>query len=576
MMKEIVVAKNLDSESRKELIEFSDIVAHLLFHRGIKTRDEARAFLSPEYDRGVYDPYLLHDMEKAVCRILSAIENKEKICIYSDYDADGIPGAVVLYDFFKKIGYDNFINYIPDRSSEGFGLNKGAIEQIAKEKVTLMITVDCGIADRECIEYAETFGIDTIITDHHLPGDTLPKALALVNPKLTEKNKDPYPDQMLCGAGVAFKLVQGLLAKNRFGLKEGEEKWFLDMVGIATLSDMVPLVNENRVFAYFGLKVLRKSRRVGLVQLLQKLKIDQSKLTEDDVGFMITPRINAASRMGISYDALRLLTTKDKDEAVFLVNKLEKVNKDRKTMTAILTKDIKKHIEKKYTSDINTKIIVAGDPLWKPSLLGLVANSLAEKEMKPVFLWGRDEGQDTLKGSCRSVGSISIVDIMSSVSEGVFGEFGGHHLAGGFSVPYDMIHRLEEELTSAYEKIDVQIQEAEARVDDSLLCDFVDSDFVRHIEMLAPFGTGNPKPVFLLSNARVGGVQMFGKTKEHLKVILQKQNGGTIEAIKFFVGEDLYEKLKDKHTLSFTGFVERSFFLGREQVRIRIDKFLEI
>jgi len=564
------VMDNINIEQRKEFIEYSDILAHLLFHRGIKDKDLAEVFLSPSYDTGVYDPYLLYDMGKAVDRILIAIENNEKICIYSDYDADGIPGAVVLHDFLKKAGYDNFINYIPDRSEEGFGLNLEAMKKIADGGVGLMITIDCGIADKECVDLAKTLGIETIVTDHHLPGEKLPNAFAIVNPKISPE----YPDQMICGAGVVYKLVQGILVKNRFGIKEGEEKWLLDMVGIATLSDMVPLVNENRAFAYFGLKVLRKSRRIGLVKLLQKLKIDQSKLTEDDVGFMITPRINAASRMGISYDAFKLLTTTDVLEANMLVDKLELVNKDRKTTTAHLTKDVKRHIEAKYSPYFNNKVIVAGDPSWKPSLLGLVANSLAEKENKPVFLWGRDGIQESLKGSCRSVGSVSVTDIMTTVSQGVFNEFGGHHLAGGFSVSHETVHLLEEELERAYEKCGSVASEVEKYVDSAITLSEVDSDFVKHIERLAPFGTGNSKPLFLISNAKVLSVKMFGKTKEHLKIELLKPNGGVLEAITFFASEKLFEQASNKEILSIVGVVERSFFLGRESIRIRIEEIV--
>jgi single-stranded-DNA-specific exonuclease len=565
------VRENLKEDDRKALIEFHDIVAHLLFHRGVKNKQDADVFLSPEYAKGINDPFLLHDMDKAVARILKAIEKKEKICIYSDYDADGIPGAVVLHDLFKKIGYGNFINYIPDRSEEGFGLNKEAIEKLKKENVDLMITVDCGIGDTGHIDTANELGIDVIVTDHHLPGENLPKAFAIVNPKISPK----YPDQMLCGAGVAFKLAQGILAKNRVGLIEGEEKWFLDMVGIATLSDMVPLINENRILAYFGLKVLRKSRRIGLIKLLQKLKIDQSKLTEDDVGFMITPRINAASRMGISYDAFKLLTTTNESEALMLVDKLEKVNKERKSTTAYLTKEVKKHIEAKYSPYFNNKVIVAGDPSWKPSILGLVANSLAEKEMKPVFLWGRDGVQEALKGSCRSVGGVSVTDIMTSVSSGVFTEFGGHHLAGGFSVSHETVHLLDEELSRAYEKCGGVADEVEETVDAVLTLSEIDNNFVKNLERLAPFGIGNSKPIFLINDAEVVEVTMFGKTKEHLKVVFLKPNGGTLEAISFFASEKMFEKAKGKKNLSIVGMIERSFFLGRESLRIRIEEIVD-
>ena len=566
-MRQYTVRGTIDKEARRELLEHSDIVAHLLHHRGIKKKDEAEVFLSPDYEKGAHDPYLLNDMEKAVSRILEAVEKKEKICIYSDYDADGIPGAVVLHDLFKKIGYDNFINYIPDRSEEGFGLNQNALATLAREGVSLLITVDCGIGEVDNVAFANTLGLDVLITDHHIPRDTLPNAFAIINPKTSPD----YPEKMLCGAGVAYKLAQAILSKNNFGVKEGEEKWLLDMVGIATLSDMVPLLGENRIFAAFGLMVLRKSRRVGLQKLLRKLKIDQRRITEDDVGFMISPRINAASRMGVSYDAFKLLTTADEGEADMLVEKLEKVNRERKGTTAYLVKEVKKHIEAKYSPYFQNRIIVAGDPSWKPSLLGLVANSLAESEMKPVFLWGRDGAQSALKGSCRSVGNVSVTELMTAVTPGIFTESGGHHVAGGFAVSYESVHLLEEELDRAYQKFGHVAHEEEDFVDAILSINEINDSFVEDIEKLQPFGTGNPKPMFMISDAPVREVALFGKAKEHLKIILEKPDGASVEAISFFASEKLFEKTQNKSTLSIVGNIERSFFLNRETLRIRIE-----
>lgn len=562
--------EEISKKAREELREHSDMVAHLLHHRGIKEKEEAAEFLAPNYEKGTHDPHLLSDMAAAVTRILEAIEAKERICIYSDYDADGIPGAVVLHDLFKKIGYANFTNYIPDRSEEGFGLNQNALAKLSKEGVSLLITVDCGIADVSQVAFAKTLGIETIITDHHIPVDEMPSAVAIINPKVSPD----YPEKMLCGAAVAFKLAQALLKKKDFGLKEGEEKWLLDMVGIATLSDMVPLLGENRIFAHYGLMVLRKSRRVGLQKLFKKLKIDQRRITEDDVGFMISPRINAASRMGVSYDAFKLLTTEDEAEAEMLVEKLEKVNKERKGTTAYLVKEVKKHIEAKYSPYFQNKIIVAGDPSWKPSLLGLVANSLAESEMKPVFLWGRDGAQASLKGSCRSVGNVSVTELMTAVSPGIFTESGGHHLAGGFAVSYESVHLLEDELDRAYQKFGHEKHEAEDFVDATISINEINDKFVREVESLQPFGTSNPKPVFMISDAPVRGVSLFGKTKEHLKIILEKQNGASVEAISFFASEKLFEKAQNKVSLSIVGNIERSFFLNRETLRIRIEDIL--
>lgn len=565
MLKSYAVREELKKEERDSLKAFSGLSSHLLFHRGFKTTEKAEAFILPMYERGLCDPFKLTGMEKGVERILKAIEKNEKIVIFSDYDADGIPGAVVLHDFFKKAGYKNFINYIPHRNDEGFGLNKEAIELLAKEGSTLMITVDCGIADIEEVALAKKLGMDTIITDHHLPKETLPEAYAIINPKVSPN----YPEQMLCGAGVAFKLVQGILEKNRFGIPLAWEKWLLDMVGIATLSDMVPLTGENRTFAVYGLLVLRKSRRLGIVKLLKKLKINQKNLTEDDIGFMISPRINAASRMGVSMDAFKLLVTEDETEANTLVDHLEKINTERKGMTAYIAKEVKKMIEAKYSPYFSNKIIVAGSPSWKPSILGLVAGSIAETHQKPVFLWGREGMQESLKGSCRSYGGVSVGSLMSEVSTGVLTEFGGHALAGGFSVSYDAVHNLEEELSRAYEKLEMMSSANLDFVDKEISLEDINQSVLKDIEKLAPYGVGNSKPLFIIKNSLVSDISYFGKEKNHLKLILKKEKGSSIEAISFFATEDLVKKIEKDMNLSIVGHVERAFF-GGNPVRIRI------
>lgn len=299
------VAPELTAEERANMNKFSDITAKILFRRKIKTNDEAEAFMNVDYEKHTHDPFLLKDMEKVVERILRAIKNDEKVCVYSDYDADGVPGAVVLSDFFKKIGFKNFFVYIPHRNLEGFGLNDEAIQKIFEQDAKLIITIDCGIADISQVDLANLKKIEVIITDHHECGAILPAAYAIINPKQPGCN---YPEKYLCGSGLIFKVVQALIARGNFGLVPGWEKWLLDMVGLATLSDMVPLTGENRVFAKFGLQVLRKSPRLGLMKLLKDNGLKQRDLTEDDVVFTITPRINAASRMGSPETAFQMLS----------------------------------------------------------------------------------------------------------------------------------------------------------------------------------------------------------------------------------------------------------------------------
>ena len=292
--------------------QYEEFLRDLLAKRGISSEKEADIFLNPDYERDLYDPYLMRDMERACVRLYEAIDNDEKVMIYADYDCDGIPGAVVLEGLFKLCNFKNYEIYIPGRNNEGYGLNMEAIEEFKEKGVKLLITIDLGITAVLEVAQAQVYGMDVIITDHHLPKETLPRAYAILNPKV-----DEYPEKMLCGAGVVFKFVQGFIKKYKeyFKIKKGAEKWMLDMVGLATLSDMVPLLGENRALAYYGLKVLQKSRRPGLQKLLAKMNIEQKYLTEDDVGFMLTPRLNAASRMDDPRRAYELLATVDEAEA---------------------------------------------------------------------------------------------------------------------------------------------------------------------------------------------------------------------------------------------------------------------
>ncbi len=339
-----------------------------------------------------------------------------------------------------------------------------------------MITVDCAIADAAAIARANELKIDVIVTDHHeapRPEDGgLPPAFAVIDHK---QDGCKYPEKILCGSGVAFKLIQAILAKDRFGLKEGHEKWLLDLVGMATLSDMVPLVGENRVFAKYGLAVLRKSPRKGLMRLLEKLKISQKHVTEDDIGFMISPRINAASRMGVPMDAFKLLTAETDEEAHYYADHLDAVNNERKGLGAVLVKEVKKIIKERFGAESGKwkvesgesqstsypppstfhslpAVIVLGNPEWRPSLLGLAANSCAEEFDRPVFLWGRD-GDNSIKGSCRSEGKTNVVELMRAVRPGIISQFGGHKHSGGFAVENEQIHFLEKHLNEAAESL---------------------------------------------------------------------------------------------------------------------------
>ena len=570
-MKKYSVRKEIPDSARENLESYPEILRRLLFYRGIENNDDAEKFLNPDYDSGTHDPFLMKDMDKAVERILKAIDGNEKIIIYSDYDADGIPGAVVLHDFFKKIGFNNFENYIPHRHREGFGLNMEAVEEFGKSGAKLLITIDCGIADVKEVEKLNEFGIDVIITDHHELGEKIPPAYAILNSKQTECF---YPEKMLCGAGVVFKLVQALISKKNIDwqLKEGAEKWFLDMVGLATLSDMVPLIGENRVFAYYGLKVLRKSPRVGLMKLLRKVKVEQKNITEDDIGFTITPRINAASRMDAPMDAFRLLATSDETLADELSSHLNKINDERKGLVASMVKEMKHIISSRADGAEKKEAIVMGNPKWKPSLLGLAANTLMQENFCPVFIWGR-EGENILKGSCRSPGNVSLINLMKSLPKGILRDYGGHSMSGGFSVSHEKIHLLEEEIISALKKIKIESGEfsQEIFIDKKLFVDDVNWETYNILEKLAPFGAGNPKPLFLFEKIEIASVKNFGKEKNHLEISFRKEDGKNISAIGFFMkGDEWGIELKEGEKINLVATMEKSMFRNFPELRLRI------
>jgi single-stranded-DNA-specific exonuclease len=556
------------SYSVKEKVS-SDLVEQLLHNRGIHTKEEKEQFLNPDFEKHLHDPLLMSDMGKAVDRILWAIEKGEKMGVWSDYDADGIPGGALLHDFFKLIGYTNFLNYIPDRHDEGYGMNKEGLEKLNEENIRLLITVDCGIRDVEQVAYANKHGMEIIITDHHEPGEDLPDAYAIVNPKL--KNST-YPEQVLCGSGVVWKIIEAILKKKPELIKEGQKKWLLDLVGLATLSDMVPLTGENRVMAHFGLKVLRKTRRPGLQKLYEILRMNRATLSEDDIAFMITPRINAASRMGKPRDAFELLIEGDYGKAEILARHLNSINNERKGVVAGIVKEAKKHIKSRFESHGEKAVIVMGNPLWRPALLGLAANSIAEEFNRPVFLWGRDNGNG-IKGSCRSEGETDVVALMERAN-GHLSDFGGHKMSGGFSVSNEKVHTLEEALLEASPNtaINRSILDSVVLADTELRINEVNERTVNEINRLAPFGMGNEKPVFIFHNVIADKINHFGKAGEHLSVTL-RDGSHTAKAISFFSNSESFPVLQEGRNCNVVANMEKSFFGGRREIRLRIVDF---
>ena len=558
---------------REELSAHDDLTAALLARRGITTKAEADKFLNPSYENHLYDPLLMTDMPKAARRLADAILSGEKIAVWSDYDCDGIPGGVLMHDFLKK-AEANFENYIPHRHNEGYGMNVAGVQMLAENGVTLVVTVDSGITDVEPVARANELGMEVIVTDHHLLVETgLPPAFAVLNPNA--RTDETYPFKSLCGSGVAWKLVCATLAveqRLREKVGEGWEKWLLDMVGLATIADMVPLIDENRVLASYGLIVMRKSPRLGLQKLCRGMRVNQRFVTEDDVGFMIAPRVNAASRMGEARDAFTLFTTTDESEADELAKKLEKLNRSRRAEAGAITRAVHARLKEREVRSV----IALGDPEWRPALLGLVANNIADEYERPVFLWGR-EGNLSLKGSVRSGGATHIMELMQA-TENIFAEFGGHKAAGGFTVLDSEVFFLEDRLVEAYERVvagKIEEDDLAMHADAELTPEEVTLEFLKKVDRLSPFGIDNPKPLFLLRDVVAKEISRFGKGEEHLKIKINSplNFGQDLDAVAFFAKGPVArtaDTLTNGSRVNLLAHLERDTFSRTNPVRLRL------
>lgn len=578
----------------------NNFIKRILRDRGF-TKGEAEDFLNPVYIEeraGLYDAKKMKDIDKAIERIWRAIDNNEKICIYSDYDADGVPGAAILYQFFKKVGFDsNVIIKIPHRHRDGFGLHKHLIDEVKKEDTSLLITIDLGISNVKEVDYANSQNIDVIITDHHQPHEEIPKAYAILNSKQETCN---YPEKNLCGAGVIFKLSHLLIEEARargINIAKGFEKWLLDMAGLATISDMVPLTGENRVLAFYGLKVLQKNKRLGIFHLLKKLRIDEKTLDESDIGFSISPCINAASRMSHAEDAFKLLVSENEDETIKLADQLINLNKLRKSSAGDLLIDIKNKIDATKVGDI----LVIGDENWSPTILGPAASQLVRQFQVPVFIYAADGG-DVFRGSCRSTKDISLTEIMHHVSDGFFTEFGGHHASGGFAFIREKKDLFELEIKNAFDIYkkekdhnDVSEEEVLEKVY-NITHDNVNNFLLNLLNQMKPFGMNNTNPLFCIRNVSLSEIKYFGKQKEHVEFVIKDYmtETGNIEKVTPELFQDTYKytnKYNRKPVVKYISFfaenslqnvskdlrydiygrIEESNFLGKKEIRVKVE-----
>jgi single-stranded-DNA-specific exonuclease len=553
----------VESCSMNPTIPTPDELQTLLLERLAFSSEDQEAFLSPSYSLGnLWD---FEDMALAAERIYKAVKGGEQIGVYADYDCDGIPGAVILRDLFKLLKIEDRVHiYIPDRHDEGYGMSALGLDVLEEKKVSLIITVDLGITAIAEVADAKSRGIDVIVTDHHAPLSTYPAAFAVVHPaKSTYRNTEP------CGAGMAFYLACAFLEKYReeFAVPEGAEKWMLDLVGFATLSDMVPLIGENRMLVTYGMMVMKKTRRIGLKMLFSEQKMSMDTLTETDLTFSVAPRLNAASRMATPMLAFELLSTDNPSRALAIVKELEKINNERKLLVARIVKEAHKKLEARPSilEDALPSIVVIGDLSWRPAVLGLVANKLQETYDRSFFVWG-ESGDGLIKGSCRMLDEHHAAHLFQALPSGVLLHGGGHQAAGGFAVAKEKIHFFEQELNDAIAKTDHQPQKKNS--EDILVMPLAIAS-VRHLQKLralAPFGVGNPQPVFHFENVSIVSTKLFGKNKEHLECVLEHPTGKAT-AFTFFVDEKTKDKMATGATVSFTGALEAGW---RGGVRIRI------
>ena len=497
-----------------------------IFEQLLKKRGFKDDFLHPKYEDGI-NPFLLYDMKKAIARIKEAIKNQEKILIYGDYDVDGVTASTAMEQILTLAGVkpENIEIMLPDRFADGYGMSPKLIKRAKDHQITLVITVDCGSHNYDIINELNTEHIDTIITDHHETPDKLPEAIAVINPH--RKDHPTRELQTLAGVGVAFKLAEALVQENL--IKNGQEKWLLDLVLLGTVCDSMLLTGENRRLGFYGIKVLEKTRRPGLIELVTRAGV--KNLNAESIGFQIGPRLNAAGRLDTANLSLNLLRSKTAIEAAPLVEKLEQLNKKRKTEQLSATKEIEKRG-------------ISGDPViietghWHEGILGIVAGHLVEEYQKPAFVLTELENH-IFKGSGRSFGDFNLADALNYVRDTIIGG-GGHAGAAGVKVKGENLYQFREQINQYYRDLHLTDQERFFKNHADLeLTDFseLNLNLLDELKQLEPYGPGNEEPIFRLKNIQLTNVTLMGADRNHLRLDLRDQNGKYLKLVAFYAPE---------------------------------------
>jgi len=536
-------------------------VAKLLVQRGIKSFEEAKKFFRPDL-KDLHDPFLMKDMDKAVERIERAMENGENIMVYGDYDVDGTT-SVALMSSFLKFRYPNVTTYIPDRYEEGYGISYQGIDYAEDNEVSLIIALDCGIKAIEKVAYAKKKGIDFLICDHHRPGNEIPDAVAVLDPK---REDCTYPYDELCGCGVGFKLIQAITQKN----KEPEETLlpYLDLVATAIGADIVPITGENRILAYHGLHVINVAPRKGITSLLGERK----NVSITDVVFIVAPRINAAGRMKHGLHAVNLLTEEDESISAKYAEEIENYNSDRRSTDKTITEEAKQQIISQKEEERITTVVY--DENWHKGVIGIVASRLTETWYRPTLVFTKSG--DRLAASARSVKGFDVYEALEACKEYIE-QFGGHKYAAGLTLlesNYLNFKQKFEEVVS--ETIDRNLLTPEISIDAELDLKDITPKFYRILKQFAPFGPGNMSPVFLSKGLTDSGFgKCVGEDKTHLKCQVKQEGSKAIfDVIGFNLGEKL-DLIKEGKKFDAVYSLDENTWNGNTKIQLKLKDIRE-
>jgi len=540
-------------------LNISNALAKLLIQRGITNFFEAKSYFRPSLD-SLHDPFLMDGMHEASIRVINAITNNEKICVYGDYDVDGTCSASLMFLFLQELGA-RVETYIPNRLTEGYGMSIQSIDLLKDRKINLIISVDCGITAVEEINYADQFGLDTIICDHHQPKEILPKAYAILDPIKPGCN---YPFKYLSGAGVAFKLASAVGA--RIGKKNMAMK-YLDLVALAGAADIVPLVDENRIFVKEGLELINRNPRPGIEALIKSAKMEPGNLSAGQIVFTIAPRINAVGRLGDANRAVELFTTFDSNKAIELAQVLENENIKRRVIDEATFSHAIDLVETcvNFDSDFG---IVLHDNDWHPGVIGIVASRLVEKFNRPSVMLTTIDG--VAKGSARSIPGFNIYEALQSC-EDLLLQFGGHEAAAGLAIEIENLESFRDRFNEILRKnMSTKDVTPELAIDSKLSFSEISPKFVRILEQFAPFGPGNMRPVFLSENVSLVYTPKIVGTNHLVTCFKQNGNDKVFDAIGFNLGAFAESIDKDKNLVDIVYTIESITKEGKSYPQIRI------